>query len=178
MSDPRIVTFQGHSPVIGADVFIADTARVIGRTEIGAGSSIWYGSVVRGDVFWIRLGARVNVQDGSIVHVTSGRHATEIGDDVTVGHRAVIHGCRIGARALIGMGAIVMDGAVVGEESIVGAGALVPPGKVFPPRVLVVGSPAKVVRDLTDDELAYVRKSAPHYALLAGLYLADAGKAT
>ncbi len=154
MSDPRIVTFQGHSHVIGADVFIADTARVIGRTEIGAGSSVWYGSVIRGDVFWIRLGARVNVQDGSIVHVTSGRYATEIDDDVTIGHRAVIHGCRIGARALIGMGAIVMDGAVIGEESIVGAGALVPPGKVFPPRVLVVGSPAKVVRDLTDDELA------------------------
>jgi len=174
MSDPTIVTFQRSTPMIGADVFIADTARVIGKVEIGAGSSVWYGSVIRGDVFWIKLGERVNVQDGSVVHVTSGRFATEIGDDVTIGHRAVIHGCTIGARALIGMGAIVMDGAVIGEESIIGAGALVPPGKSIPPRVLAVGSPAKVVRDLTDTELAYIRKSAPHYALLAGLYLADA----
>lgn len=174
MSDPTIVTFQGSTPTIGADVFIADTARVIGRVTIGAGSSIWYGSVIRGDVFWIKLGERVNVQDGSIVHVTSGRFATEIGDDVTIGHGAVIHGCTIEARALIGMGAIVMDGAIVGEEAMIGAGSLVPPGKVIPPRVLAVGSPAKVVRDLTDNELLYLRKSAPHYAVLAGLYRADA----
>lgn len=173
MKDPRIVTFQKHTPVIGDDVFIADNARVIGQVHLGAGSSVWYGSVIRGDVFWIRIGDRVNVQDGSIVHVTSGRHATEIGDDVTIGHRAVIHGCRIGPRALIGMGAIVMDGADIGEEAMIGAGALVPPGKVIAPRVLAVGSPVRVVRDLTEAELAYLRRSAQHYALLADLYRRD-----
>jgi carbonic anhydrase/acetyltransferase-like protein (isoleucine patch superfamily) len=138
--------------------------------HVGASSSVWCGAVVRGDVHPIRIGARVNVQDGAVIHVTSGRHATHIGDDVTIGHMAVLHGCTVAPRALIGMGAIILDGAVIGEEAMVAAGALVPPGKVIPPRTLAVGEPAKVARELSADELARVRSSGAHYAELAAEY--------
>jgi carbonic anhydrase/acetyltransferase-like protein (isoleucine patch superfamily) len=171
-SDPRLLPFDGRLPSVPEDCFVADTARVVGDVVLGAGTSIWFGAVVRGDVHWIRIGERVNIQDLTMVHVTTRRHATTIGDDVTVGHRAVLHGCTIEARALVGMGAIVMDAAVVGEEAMVGAGALVPPGMIVPPRTLVVGSPAKVVRELRDSELEHVRRSAGHYAALAATYLA------
>lgn len=169
----RLVPFMGTWPTLGEGVFVADTARVIGKVTLGGDVSIWYGSVVRGDVFDITIGARTNIQDHSVIHVTSGRHATRIGSDVTVGHRATLHGCVVGDRALIGMGAIVLDGAEVGEESMVGAGALVTPRTVIPPRVLAMGSPARVVRELKDTELELVRKSAAHYVQLARLYLAE-----
>lgn len=171
----RIVTFAGVSPTLGPDVFIADTARVIGRVTLGAGTSVWFGTVVRGDVHDITVGARTNLQDLTLVHVTTGRYATAIGDDVTVGHRAVLHGCRIGNRVLVGMGAIVMDGATVGDEAMVGAGALVTPGTVIPPGMLALGSPAKVVRPLKPEELTLVRHSAPHYFELARIYRAAEG---
>ena len=171
-SDPRILPFGEASPRIAGDCFVADTARVIGDVELGAQTSIWWGAVVRGDVMWIRIGQRVNVQDLSVLHVTSKKHPTIVGDDVTIGHRAVLHGCTVEPRALIGMGAIVMDGAVVGEEAMVGAGALVSPGTMIPPRMLALGSPAKVVRPLREDELTYLRQSAAHYATLAATYLA------
>jgi len=148
MTDPRIVAFEGHVPVFAEDVFVADTARVIGRVTLGRGSSVWYGAVLRGDVHTITVGARVNVQDGTIVHVTAGRHATVIEDDVTIGHRAVIHGCHLGARALIGMGAVILDGAVIGADSVIGAGSVVSPRTVIPEGVLALGAPAKVVRPL------------------------------
>ncbi len=164
--------FNGVHPQVGRECFVADTARVIGDVVLGDACSIWYGAVVRGDVFHIRIGARTNVQDLAVLHVTTGKHATLIGEDVTIGHRAVLHGCTVGDRALIGMGAVVMDAAVIGDEAMVGAGALVTPGTVVPPRTLVVGSPARPKRELRDDELAYLRKSGSHYAKLAAMYLA------
>lgn len=167
----RLVPFVGTWPTLGAGVFVADTARVIGQVTLGDDVSIWYGSVVRGDVFDITIGARTNIQDHSVVHVTSGRHATRIGADVTVGHRATLHGCVVGDRALIGMGAIILDGAEIGEETMIAAGAVVTPRTVIPPRVLAVGSPARVVRDLKDSELELVRRSASHYVQLARLYM-------
>ena len=172
VSDPRILLYDGVAPTLGAGVFIADTARVIGDVYLGAGSSVWFGTVIRGDVHHIRVGARTNVQDQTMIHVTSKRWPTIVGDDVTIGHRAILHGCTVHDRVLIGMGAIVMDGAVVGEEAMVGAGALVTPGTVIPPRTLFVGSPARAARPLKDSELAWLPESARHYAALAGTYLA------
>jgi carbonic anhydrase/acetyltransferase-like protein (isoleucine patch superfamily) len=168
--DPRILPYRDLRPTIGADVFIADNARVIGDVHLGDLCSVWFGTVVRGDVFHIRIGRRVNLQDNSVVHVTTGRHATTIEDDVTVGHRAVIHGATVRRGALIGMGAIIMDGAEVGAEAMIGAGALVTPGTAIPPGTLAIGAPAKVVRALTADELAKMALSAPHYAEIAATY--------
>jgi gamma-carbonic anhydrase len=173
--DPRILSHHGVTPVLGPGVFVADTARVIGDVSVGADSSIWFGSVVRGDVFHVRLGERVNVQDGSVLHVTTGRHACVVEDDVTVGHRAVLHGCTVRRGALIGIGAIVMDGAEVGQEALVGAGALVPPGMVVEPRTLVMGAPARVRRDVSAEELAWLRGSSGRYVALARSYREEEG---
>jgi len=155
---------------LGEAAFVADTARVIGDVVLGAHTSVWYGAVVRGDVMPIRVGARVNIQDLSVLHVTGGRFALVIEDDVTVGHRAILHGCTVRRRALIGMGATVLDGAEVGEEAFVGAGALVTPGTIIPPRTLAVGSPARVKRPLTQAEIESLEESAAHYAELADEY--------
>jgi carbonic anhydrase/acetyltransferase-like protein (isoleucine patch superfamily) len=138
--------------------------------EIGPGSSVWFGAVVRGDVNHIRIGARTNLQDHTVVHVTGGTHPTIVGDDVTLGHRVTLHGCTVKDRCLVGIGAVVMDGAVVGEDAMVGAGSLVPPGMVVPPGMLALGSPAKVKRELTREEIAYFRTSAAHYAAYAEQY--------
>ena len=164
---PIIEPYGGRSPRLHASVFVAESGAVIGDVEIGEGSSIWYGVVVRGDVNAIRIGARTNVQDLSVVHVTTDTHPTILGDDVTVGHRAVLHGCTVRDRCLVGIGAIVLDGAEIGPDSMVGAGALVPPGMVVPPRVLVLGAPAKVKRELTPDEVAQLKTSAAKYVALA-----------
>jgi carbonic anhydrase/acetyltransferase-like protein (isoleucine patch superfamily) len=136
---------------------------VIGDVEIGPDSSLWYGTVVRGDVHEIRIGARTNLQDQCVVHVTRGRFATHIGDEVTVGHRAVVHGCTVEEGALIGIAAVVLDGARVGAEALVGAGALVPPGMQVPERSLVLGVPARVVRSLSADERELQRQRALEY---------------
>ncbi|MEZ4265829.1 MAG: gamma carbonic anhydrase family protein [Myxococcota bacterium] len=154
-------------------MFVADTARIIGDVQIGAGSSVWFGTVVRGDVFHIRIGKRVNIQDLSVLHVTTGRHATLVADDVTIGHRAILHGCVVEARCLIGMSAVVMDGAVIGEESMIGAGALVTPGTIIPPRSLAIGSPARVKRALNAEELRFLSESATHYQSIAKSYRDD-----
>lgn len=159
--------FEGTTPRLADDVFVAPGALLIGDVTAGEGASFWYNVVVRGDVCPIRVGARTNVQDLSVIHVTSGKFSTDIGDDVTIGHRAIIHGCRIEEGCLIGMGAIVMDGAVVGASSIVGAGAVVTPGTVIPPRSLVMGSPARVRREVRDDEIPGLYASALHYVTLA-----------
>ncbi len=169
----RIGPFGGKAPRLHDSVFAADDAVIVGDVEIGERSSIWFGAVVRGDVNHVRIGARTNVQDHSVIHVTSGTHPTVVGDDVTLGHRVTLHGCTVRDRCLVGIGAIVMDGAVVGEESIVGAGALVPPGMVVPPRTLAVGAPAKVKRALTPDEIAYFRTSAQNYVRYAQQYLRE-----
>ena len=170
MSDPRIVPHHGVTPTLASDVFIADTARVIGDVHMGPGSSLWYGAVLRGDVFHIRLGARVNIQDMAMVHVTHDRFPTLIEDDVTVGHKAMLHGCTVKRGALIGMGAMVMDEAVIGEEALVAAGAVVTPGTLVEPRWLMVGSPARPRRELRPEELLRLRRSAEHYAALAQGY--------
>jgi carbonic anhydrase/acetyltransferase-like protein (isoleucine patch superfamily) len=142
----------------------------VGDVEIGPGSSVWFGTVVRGDVNHVRIGARTNLQDHTVVHVTSHTHPTVVGDDVTVGHRVTLHGCTVKDRCLVGIGAIVMDGAVVGEDAMVGAGSLVPPGMVVPPGMLALGSPARVKRGLTQEEIAFFRKSAAAYAGYAEAY--------
>ncbi len=165
-----LLAFDSKAPRLAPTAFVADGAVVTGDVEIGDESSIWFGTVVRGDVNHVRIGARTNVQDQSVVHVTGGTHPTVIGDEVTVGHRAVLHGCTVKDRCLVGIGAIVLDGAVIGPDAMVGAGALVPPGMVVPPGKLVLGAPAKVKRDLTADEIAALRTSAARYVGYAAEY--------
>lgn len=167
---PIILSYDGRAPRLAPSVFLADGSVVTGDVEIGEDSSLWFGTVVRGDVNSVRIGARTNLQDQTIVHVTGGTHPTIVGDDVTVGHRAVLHGCTVHDRCLIGIGAIVLDGAVVGPEAMVGAGALVAPGTVVPPGKLALGAPAKVKRDLTPEEIAFFRSSAERYAGYAARY--------
>jgi carbonic anhydrase/acetyltransferase-like protein (isoleucine patch superfamily) len=150
-------------PVVDPTAFVDDSAQVIGDVFLGAESSLWMNVVVRGDVNAIRIGRRSNVQDGTVVHVMRGTHPTDIGDEVTIGHGALIHGCTIAARVLVGMGAIVLDGAVIGEDSIVAAGTLVVEGTVVPPRSLVMGSPGRVKRSLTDEEVASIAGYAERY---------------
>ena len=163
--------YKGVVPQIGKDVFIAETAALIGDVVIGDESNIWYGVVMRGDVHEIRVGARTNIQDGTIVHVTSGKFGTYIGSDVTIGHAAILHACTLGDASFVGMGATVMDGAVVEDGAMVAAGALVTPGKRVKSRELWAGSPAKLMRPLSDDDYAAFLKSARHYVELAHNYL-------
>jgi len=155
--------YRGRMPQVAASAFVDESAQVIGEVTIGEESSLWMNVVVRGDVHWIRIGDRTNLQDGTIVHVMRGSHPTEIGDEVTIGHAAVIHGCTIQPRCLIGMGAIVLNGADIGADSIVAAGALVPEGLRIAPRSLVMGTPARVRRPLTNDEVAGIRDYAARY---------------
>ena len=171
-----IRTFQGVKPTIAASAFIEETAVVIGDVVIGEESSVWFHAVVRGDVHSIRIGKRTNIQDLSVVHVTHDTHPTVLGDDVTVGHHVVLHGCTIKNRVLIGMGALIMDGAVIGEDCIVGAGALVTERTIVPPKSLILGAPAKVKRPVTEAELAWIRESAQNYVKYARQYLADPRK--
>ena len=158
-----IYALKGLTPTLGRGVFVAPTASVIGDVVIGDESSVWFGAVVRGDVFPIRIGARTNVQDNAVVHVTGGKAATTIGDDVTIGHLALIHGCTIGSHCLIGMGSILLDGAVIEDECLVAAGTLVPPRMRVPARSLVMGSPAKVVRRLGPADLEHIREAGALY---------------
>jgi carbonic anhydrase/acetyltransferase-like protein (isoleucine patch superfamily) len=144
-------------------VFIAPNATVIGDVYIGAGSSVWFGTTIRGDVFPIRIGARTNIQDNSVIHVTGGTARTTVGDDVTVGHMALLHGCTVGNRVLVGMGSIVLDGAVLEDDCILAAGSLVGPGSRIPTRSLAMGRPAKVVRPLKDEDLTWVRAAGTLY---------------
>ncbi len=164
--------FGGDWPDIAEDVFIAPGAQIIGKVVIGAGSSVWFNCVLRGDVGRIRVGERSNIQDGSIVHVTGGRLDTHIGDDVLIGHGCIIHGCRIESGAFIGMGAVVLDGAVVEGGAMLGAGSLLTPGKRVPAGELWTGRPARLQRALSETELASNRAGAAGYARLAQLYRA------
>ncbi len=165
-----ILPFLEQRPRLGSNVWVASSARVIGDVELGDDVNVWFGAVVRGDVFPIRIGRGTNVQDNAVIHVTTGLYETTIGESVTIGHHATLHGCTVGDRALIGIGSIVLDRAVIGEEAMIGAGALVSPGTVIPPRTLVIGSPARVKRDLTEDELNVLRYSGPHYVDIAREY--------
>ena len=155
--------YRGLLPVIDPTAYVDPSAQVIGDVEVGPESSVWMNVVMRGDVNHIRVGSRSNVQDGTVVHVMHGVHPTSIGDDVTIGHGAVVHGCAVADRVLIGMGAIVLNGAVVGPDSIVAAGSLVPEGMTIPPRSLAMGSPARVKRELSDAEVASILDYAASY---------------
>ncbi len=166
--------YNGVNPKIHETVFLAENAVVIGDVEIGEDSSLWYGVVVRGDVNYIRIGKRTNVQDNSVVHVTHDTHPTIIGDDVTIGHRVVVHGCTIGNKVLIGMGAIVMDGVILEDYVLVGAGALITPNKRIPSGVLVAGVPAKIVRELKPQEIALIEESAANYVKYKNTYIHNA----
>ncbi|MFJ3413981.1 gamma carbonic anhydrase family protein [Pseudomonas protegens] len=174
-----IRSYQNHTPNLGERAFVDHSAVVIGDVEIGADSSVWPLTVIRGDMHRIRIGARTSVQDASVLHIT---HASPfnpdgfpllIGDDVTIAHKVMLHGCSIGSRVLIGMGSIVMDGAVVEDDVIVGAGSLVPPGKRLESGFLYVGSPVRQARPLTDKERAFFTYSAANYVKLKDLHLAE-----
>ena len=164
---PLVGAHHGHRPRLHATSWVAPGCVVIGDVEIGADSSLWYGTVVRGDVEQIRIGSRSNIQDNSTIHVTRDRYAVIIGDDVTVGHRAVVHGCKVGDGALIGIGAVVLDGAEVGENALVGAGATVTPGSVIESGMLALGTPARCVRRLGEDEIRSQRERTLGYVELA-----------
>ncbi|HNK13369.1 MAG: gamma carbonic anhydrase family protein [Nitrospira sp.] len=171
-----IRTFQGIKPTIPQSCFIEETAVVIGDVVMGEECSAWFHAVIRGDVNYIRIGNRTNVQDLCMLHVTHDTHPLIIGDDVTIGHNVVLHGCTIHNRVLVGMGAIIMDGAVIGEDSVVGAGALVTEGTIVPPKSLILGSPAKVKRPVTEQELAWIRESAQNYIRYSRQYLSGPDK--
>ncbi|MFQ5587311.1 MAG: gamma carbonic anhydrase family protein [Nitrospiria bacterium] len=166
-----IQAFMDVSPVIPADVFIAPSADVIGDVEIGVESSVWFGTVIRGDVHYIRIGARTNIQDLSMLHVTRKTHPLVIGNEVTVGHHVTLHGCTVKDRVLVGMGAVILDGARIGEDCIIGAGALVTQGMEIPPGSLAFGNPARVRRSLTVEEKAFLPESARQYRELSLNYL-------
>jgi carbonic anhydrase/acetyltransferase-like protein (isoleucine patch superfamily) len=170
-----IRAFKGKHPAIADTAFVADNATVIGDVTIGPLSSVWFGAVVRGDVFHVRIGAETSIQDNTVIHVTHDRYPTVVGDRVTVGHGVVLHGCTVRDLVIVGMGSIILDQAEVGERCIVGAGALVTPGTKIPPGHLVVGAPARVKRPLTEDELEWLGSSAAHYVELTRAYQNDPG---
>ena len=158
-----ILEHNGIAPQLDASVFLAPSACVIGDVQIGEKSSLWFNVLVRGDVNYIRIGKRTNIQDGTVIHVTHKTHPTVIGDDVSIGHSVTLHGCNIQDRCLIGIGAIILDGVEVGESSMVAAGSLLTPGTKIPPRSLVMGSPARVKKELTDAECADFHSIAERY---------------
>lgn len=166
-----IKPFRGIMPKIHETVFIADDAVVIGDVEIGAESSVWYGSVLRGDVNYIRIGARTNIQDATVIHVSSKTHPTVLEDEVTLGHRVTLHGCYIETGCLIGIGSIILDGVRVGKNSLVAAGSLLTPNTQIPPRSLVMGSPARVKRELSDEEVNDLEKFWRNYVSLSQIYM-------
>ena len=169
--------YKNILPTLGTNTFVDDSAVVIGDVELGADASVWPMAVIRGDVNEIRIGARSNIQDGSVVHVTHthpdtpGGFAVHIGDDVTVGHNVTVHGCTIENRCLIGIGSTLLDGAKLEKHTLLGAGSLVPPGKVLEGGYLWLGSPVKRIRPLNEKEIAWFEYSANHYVKLKNDYL-------
>ena len=165
-----ILSFREINPKIHPTAFVAHDANIIGDVEIGEDASVWFGSILRGDVNYIRIGARTNIQDQTIIHVSSKGLPTIVEEEVTVGHRVTLHACHVERGCLIGIGAILMDGVRVGANSLVGAGSLLTPGTQIPPRSLVIGSPGRVKRELTEDELASLQHSWQNYVELKRLY--------
>ena len=168
-----IKEFQNSRPTLGQNVYISENAAVIGNVTLGDEVNIWYGSVLRGDMHYIKIGNRSNVQDNSVVHVTTLASPVNIGSGVTVGHGAIIHGCTIEDDCMIGMGAIIMDNVVIGTGSLVGAGALVPPNMKVPPKSLVVGMPGQVVREVKNEEYKMIIERPQEYIELAAIYLKE-----
>lgn len=174
-----ILPYRDYIPKIGKGGWVAPSATVIGDVVLGEDVSVWFGTVIRGDVHRIRIGARTNIQDLSMLHITqhdgverldTDGHPTIIGSDCTIGHKVILHGCTVEDLCLIGMGAILLDGAVIGRESIVGAGSVVTPGKHFPPRSLIMGTPARVVKELSEEQVHSLSESWRHYVDLKNEY--------
>jgi len=165
-----IIDFKGRYPKVDPTAFIAENAMVIGDVEIGPGSNIWFNSIVRGDLNYIRIGSNCNIQDACVLHVEKDLYPLFLEDEVVLGHRVVVHGCRISKGSLIGIGAIVLNNAEVGEQSIVGAGSLVTPNTVIPPRTLAMGTPAKPVRSLNENDLEMIRNTLQDYQELKKIY--------
>ena len=170
MGPAMVRDYKGRSPRIDPSCFVDGSAQVIGDVEIGADSSVWFNTVIRGDIHFIQIGRRTNLQDLSVIHVTRDLHPVKVGDDVTVGHRVVLHGCTIGNRVLVGIGSVVMDGVEIGDDCVIGAGSLVTPGTRIPPGSLALGSPARVKRPLTVEEREWIRSSAENYVEYARDY--------
>ncbi len=162
--------FKNITPVTGDEVFVADNATVIGDVKIGNETNIWFGAVIRGDVNSIRIGNRTNIQDGCVLHVSGEKFSLNIGSDVTVGHNATVHGCIIEDRVLIGMGSVILDGSFISSDSVIAAGAVVKEGFHVPSGVLIAGVPGKIVRELTQEEIAGILESAEHYVELSKHY--------
>ena len=166
-----IKSFQNIKPKIHETAFIAENAIVIGDVEIGEGASVWYGSILRGDVNFIRIGARTNIQDMTMIHVSRGKDfPTIVEEDVTVGHRVTLHGCYVEKGCLIGIGATILDGARIGANSLVAAGSLVTPNTIIPANSFVLGAPAKVKRELTDEEIEKIHENCRNYVTLSQIY--------
>lgn len=164
-----IIKYLDNTPVIHDSCFIAETATIIGKVNLQSDVNVWFGAVLRGDGEKISIGENTNIQENCVVHVDKGL-PTNIGTNCTIGHSAIVHGSTIGDNVLVGMGAIVLDGAQIGNNVIIGAGALVPPNKIIPSNSLVVGSPCKIKRELTDDEISAIKNSASHYVELSKDY--------
>ena len=165
-----IIPFAGKTPKIGRGAFVAPNATLIGDVELGEEASVWFSAVLRGDIGGIKIGARSNVQDLACVHLTEGLSETVVGVDVTIGHGAILHGCVVGDRCLIGMGSVLLDNCVIGEGSVIAAGSLVPPRMIVPPRSLVRGSPAKVIREVNEGESVLGIGGAMHYVVAGRKY--------
>jgi gamma-carbonic anhydrase len=165
-----IRSFKGKNPTIHETAYIAEDTVIIGDVEIGEESSVWFGSIIRGDVNFIRIGARTNIQDACVIHVSNKTHPTILEDEISLGHRVTLHGCYVETGCLIGIGAIVMDGARIGRNSLIAAGSLVTPGTQIPPRSLVMGSPAKVKRELSDEEVKDLEKFWRNYISYSQIY--------
>jgi carbonic anhydrase/acetyltransferase-like protein (isoleucine patch superfamily) len=161
--ESQLIAYRGNKPTLAADVFVGEGSLIIGDVEIGAGSSVWFNCTVRGDVNIIRIGERVNIQDGSILHVTRDVWPLHLGDDVSLGHGVMLHGCTIDNSVLVGMRAVVLDGAQIGTGCLIAAGALVAPGKIIPPDSVVMGVPGKVVRSTTDAEKEMIANTTTSY---------------
>ena len=157
-----IYEFEGVAPRVAESAWVADSAQVMGHVDLAEGVSVWFGTIIRGDTEVIRIGRNSNIQDGSVLHADHGKPLT-IGDEVTVGHKVMLHGCTIGDGSLIGIGAVVLNGAKIGKGCLVGAGSLVTEGKEFADGSMIVGSPARVVKQLTREQLEHLRLSAVHY---------------
>ena len=171
-----IMEFQGKYPKLDPTAFVAESVVIIGDVEVGAGANIWFHSILRGDVNSIRIGSNCNIQDGCVPHVVKDLYPLVLEDEVALGHRVVVHGCRIKRGALIGIGAIVLNGAEIGEESIVGAGSVVTPQTIIPPRTLALGSPAKPVRSLGEKDLLMIQRTLGNYQRLKEIYQAERRK--
>ena len=164
---------RGHKPIFGANVFLAENATVVGEVQMGDHCSVWFNAVIRGDVHYIKIGDKVNIQDGAVIHCTYQKAATTIGNNVSIGHNALVHGCTIHDNVLIGMGAIVLNGAKIGSNCLIGAGALITENKTIPDGTLVVGAPGKIIRSLSGEEIMSLEQSALHYQQNAARFMAD-----